>query len=237
MPQYTAKLLDGRNVTINLPFKMHINTDSELFLRAAWFWTKEPETLAWINSFGPNCLFWDIGANVGCYSLFCIAQHPRAFVTAFEPFLPNHKALVANIELNGWQRCINAPLVALSNECGMANFESKSLETGSSGGQIGRVGSFLPQSSWPVDVTTGDEWSKLNGVPDYIKIDVDGQELAILQGMEQVLADRKVEGVLVEVNNDGEAIDKLLRGHGFAPDAALMALRRRESDHNAIYRR
>ena len=37
--------------------------------RAETFKTKEPETIEWIDSFKKNSVFWDIGANVGIYSL------------------------------------------------------------------------------------------------------------------------------------------------------------------------
>jgi hypothetical protein len=119
----------------------------------------------------------------------------------------------------------------------MANFVTNNTETGSSGGQIGNVGAFLPQLSWPVEVITGDEWAERDGVPDYIKIDVDGKELQILQGMRRVLTDGKIKSVLVEVNNTAGEIDSLLTECGFEPDRALMALRQRKSDTNAIYRR
>ena len=38
--------------------------------RANTFSTKEPETLAWIDTYGSNGVFFDIGANVGLYSIY-----------------------------------------------------------------------------------------------------------------------------------------------------------------------
>ena len=34
------------------------------------FLTKEPETIDWINNFKSNSNFWDIGANIGLYSIY-----------------------------------------------------------------------------------------------------------------------------------------------------------------------
>lgn len=237
MPQYTAKMADGRKIPVNIPFKMSICTESELFLRAAWFWQKEPETLAWINSFPNNCVFWDVGANVGCYSLFCAAQKAASMVYAFEPLLSNYKALVSNIAQNGWDDRVFARAMALSDERGMATFSANNLEAGSSGGQIGNVSEFIPQIGQPVEVWTGDALCAEYGPPDYIKIDVDGQELRILHGMHEVLGRKELKSILIEINADGDEITRILSEHGFALDARLNALRARKTDLNAIWRR
>ena len=40
--------------------------------------TKEPETLEWINSFEyrENSIFWDVGANIGLYSIYNTLKNP-----------------------------------------------------------------------------------------------------------------------------------------------------------------
>jgi hypothetical protein len=53
--------------------------------RVRTFFTKEPETLRWIEDFKPGDIFWDIGAKIGCYSLHaaywkvcrCLALNPH----------------------------------------------------------------------------------------------------------------------------------------------------------------
>lgn len=57
--------------------------------RAETLLTKEPETIEWINSFGEGCVFWDIGANVGIYSMYA-ALKTKANVLAFEPAASNY---------------------------------------------------------------------------------------------------------------------------------------------------
>ena len=49
--------------------------------RAESFSEKEPETLAWIDNFDRDSVFWDIGANVGLYSI--AAPYLRTDITAF----------------------------------------------------------------------------------------------------------------------------------------------------------
>ena len=46
--------------------------------------TKEPETIAWIDGFNEGDVFYDIGANIGVYSLYA-AFKKKTQVFAFEP--------------------------------------------------------------------------------------------------------------------------------------------------------
>jgi FkbM family methyltransferase len=226
--------------TINqMPFKVTTAGLDKFYyrLRVEQFWFKEPETLSWIDDFDDICLFWDIGANIGLYSLYCAYKHPGATITAFEPFLPNYKRLKADIEANGWDNRIRAAYVAFSNETGMANFESVQQSIGSSGGQIGSVSDFIPQNTNPVQVTTGDEYLHHDGCPNYVKIDVDGKELQILQGMQQVLENKALRGVLVEQNQDRKAIQEILTRFDFVPDVAANRLKLRSDDYNTVWKR
>lgn len=47
-----------------------INWGGSTAYRGKNFYTKEPETVAWINSFNKKNTFFDIGANIGIYSLY-----------------------------------------------------------------------------------------------------------------------------------------------------------------------
>jgi hypothetical protein len=44
-----------------------------LRLRAEQLLTKEPETIAWLDGLGPDDVLWDVGANVGMFSLYAAA--------------------------------------------------------------------------------------------------------------------------------------------------------------------
>ena len=39
-------------------------------IRARTLLTKEPETILWIDDFNKDDVFWDVGANIGPYSLY-----------------------------------------------------------------------------------------------------------------------------------------------------------------------
>ena len=47
--------------------------------RAKTFSTKEPETLDWIDSFEKNSVFWDVGANIGLYSLYAAKKNHKTY--------------------------------------------------------------------------------------------------------------------------------------------------------------
>ena len=68
--------------------------------RAELIFDKEPETIEWINNFGENCTFWDIGANVGIYSIYAASEINGANVIAFEPSIENYYLLNRNISEN-----------------------------------------------------------------------------------------------------------------------------------------
>lgn len=81
--------------------------------RAATFFDKEPETLGWIQGFGPGETMLDVGANVGLYSLY--AAHRGHRVLALEPESQNFALMNENIHLNGLVSRVTAYCLALSN--------------------------------------------------------------------------------------------------------------------------
>lgn len=94
-----------------LPFDMLIESDMEKY-RAETFWTKEPETIRWINGFEKwfesaslkkivgDIWFFDIGANIGLYSLYAASKYPWLNIAAFEPHRRNYYKLCVNSLLN-----------------------------------------------------------------------------------------------------------------------------------------
>ena len=67
--------------------------------RVDTFSTKEPETLDWIDKITENSIIWDIGANVGLYSIYA-AKSKNCKVYAFEPSVFNLELLARNIYIN-----------------------------------------------------------------------------------------------------------------------------------------
>src|SRR6185503_8506931 len=60
------------------------------------------EVEAWVASFGPGDVLYDVGANTGALAIRTAAVHAwRVPVYAFEPASDTYAALVRNIDLNG----------------------------------------------------------------------------------------------------------------------------------------
>src|SRR5689334_3764195 len=96
--------------------------------RAQTLFTKEPETLEWIDGFDPDSVFWDIGANVGIYTIYAGSRKLR--VNAFEPSSANYYLLNRNIEINGFDDRVLAYCLAFSNQTGPDTFYMSNSELG-----------------------------------------------------------------------------------------------------------
>jgi FkbM family methyltransferase len=174
--------------------------------RADTFAIKEPDTLAWIDSMTACSIFWDIGANVGSYSIYA-AKVKNCDVYAFEPSVFNLEILARNIFFNKLQSKIKIIPVAVSDRLGFDKFQ---LTTTSWGGALSSFSSNIDHNGKPLqDVfeyqTLGvsiEEAVHLLKIPkpNHIKIDVDGIEHLILRGGKNIL--KTAESVLVEINDD-----------------------------------
>lgn len=190
--------------------------------RAKTFSTKEPETLEWIDSIPQGSVLWDVGANIGLYSVYA-GKRRNCRVWAFEPSVFNLELLARNIFANGLtdQVCI-VPL-ALSDQLGASQMRMTTTEWG------GALSTFGQNFGWDgeairqvfvfqtIGLSMEDAVQKMAiPKPDYIKMDVDGLEHFILKGGPAVL--RGVKGILIEVNDDfheqAEQCRKLLSESG-----------------------
>ena len=208
--------------------RLFIESDWEM-ARAQTIWTKEPETIAWIDSFNGEGLFWDIGANIGLYSLYCAKKHENMIIRAFEPMKNNFIRLWQNILLNDFIN-VTAYFTAFGFAVGTKNFSANDV-VGSSGGIIGDGG-------YPIKVISGDYLSAITlRVPNYIKIDTDNNEYDILCGMTGILKDDRLKSVLVEVNKEDRHIKEMMEYAGLYVDEKAMAKKDRGSDHNVIFTR
>lgn len=190
--------------------------------RCKTFSEKEPETLEWIDSFETGAIFWDIGANIGLYSLYA-ARHRDCQVVAFEPSIFNTELLAKNINLNMLQNKISIAPIAISNRCGMNKFIFSTTELG------GALSTFGETYGWDGNeitekfsvITAGMTLDDISTIlklsnPRYIKIDVDGIEHLVLSGGLNIL--RNVESVLIEVTlnfkEQTEGCSRILRESG-----------------------
>ncbi len=191
--------------------------------RATTFFKKEPDTLAWIDGMQPGDVLFDIGANVGLYTLYAAQRGVRVY--AFEPESQNFALLNRNIYLNGMQDRVVALNVALSDRNVIDALYLSSMDKGASLHTVHRNIDFAEQEfeagfRQGVMVATLDslvaDWHLPR--PTYIKMDVDGHESAIVRGAYATVEHPSLRGVLVELNLDvekdrGVITDLECRGH------------------------
>lgn len=136
----------------------------------------------------PGEHFWDIGANIGYFSLMAAAAlHHTGQVVAFEPGQTAYRRIQENIALNHFSN-IQAVNLAASNSAGEAKLylAREIADTGANlyQGAEGR-GEFEIIQTITLDAFLSQEHLP---PPHFIKVDVEGAELAVLQGAAQMLA-------------------------------------------------
>ena len=223
--------------------------------RATTLLIKEEGTIRWLREQAkPGRVFLDIGANVGIYSIFA-GHHLGAsgHVYSVEPHLRNAVALMDNVVANQIQHRVSVLSMALSRERSVTEFHYREWDAGSSHSQL-QNGDAITLGQTPVaielkaavsiDVLLADGTIQ---PPDFIKIDVDGIELAILEGATTFLrGNTRAGSVQVECEaSNYQEIDEFMADHGYGliDRHATMAGAKRmargatieELAHNVIY--
>jgi FkbM family methyltransferase len=185
-------------------FRMLVSNEWERF-RVETVATKEPETVDWIlENFRAGDTLFDIGANIGIYSILAAAWNPKGTVVAVEPMPANFARLCQNAVVNELQN-LRPYCVAAADRTGLGTFNFASLWEGSSMHSIGTSGATEQFGETVVfrsgiGLVTMDDLADLAGAPSLIKIDVDGGEDDVLAGAEGVLRDPTLRSALVEFN-------------------------------------
>ncbi len=199
--------------------------------RARTYATKEPETLEWIERyFQPGDVMYDIGANIGLYSLFAAKRlHGQCKVYAFEPEALNHGKLSRNIYLNGLSGVVLPCCVAVTDRLcfdifylNPQNFEKmangQGLVSGSALHSFGAAEDYNGRSFQPfhrqgtIGVSMDHLWQTWGlDFPNHVKIDVDGLEEKIIAGAAQTLEDRRLKSVLIEISASKGGLDPILQ--------------------------
>jgi FkbM family methyltransferase len=171
---------------------------------------KEPWTVRWIESrVRPGDAVYDIGANVGAYSL--IAGHhvaPAGLVVAIEPAYGTFAHLCDNVVLNELSDVVLPVPVSVGLRTGTTRLHFNSLAPGharhslSDQAPVGRQDRKVRASLRMVSMSVDDMVAAFRlPLPHHMKIDVDGTELDVLHGATGVLAAPTLRSVMIEVEN------------------------------------
>jgi FkbM family methyltransferase len=174
--------------------------------RANSLLTKEPDTIKWIDSFEKGAVFWDIGANVGVFSLYAALRNNNN-VLAFEPSANNYWILNKNIDINKLDDKVMAFCLAFNNNSCMDYFHLHNTNAGAAlhsfGVSVdGKGNLFVAKFKQGMLAMTIDDFiiNFKPPFPNYMKIDVDGLEDKIIYGSRNTLMNSDLKSLCIELN-------------------------------------
>lgn len=159
--------------------------------------------------------FWDVGANVGAFSVRVGVQTvgTQLRILAFEPVVENQQMLKRNFELNDLaEPRVRLMPFALGAESGVLSMSFSPRQPGDAHLTTGET---AVDNLRAVNVRRADQL--LDRSPEILiaKIDVEGHERQVLDGMNKILAEVRQCWLCIEDIFDREALSTQLREHGF----------------------
>ena len=190
-------------------FKINVNINTWLGKEIFYFGKFELFTYRFfLANIKPGAVFVDVGANIGFYSLMsCVLSDVNGITHCFEPTDKFYAELEENISLNKFNNLILNKTALGGRNCQVAIKVGEQSASISSDGQ----GEIVEQ------ITLDDYFDGLNQGPDLIKVDVDGNELAILLGAKKTIHASKP-FICVEISrfqNDHNEIFEFLNDSGY----------------------
>lgn len=188
-------------------------------------------------------LFFDIGANIGSYSILAAGCKGTRTV-AFEPIPSTFEWLRKNINVNNLNDIVKGCQIGIGSSKGIYHF-SKFYDT------VNHV-VINPENKESeeiieVPVENFDTMAQIEGIPNLVKIDVEGFETEVLNGMSQSLKSGNLNAIIIELNGSGGRYgfeeklihEKLLinnfRPYRYDPFARKLELIQNHGSHNTIY--
>lgn len=185
----------------------YVSNNPLLLWRAETLYTKEPETIDWIDSLPKNDVLFDIGANVGMYTIYAGVKGMKVY--SFEPESSNYGILNRNIIYNKISENVKAYCLAVGEKESIDVLKLTNTLPGSAHTTFGDNEAYK-QVVDPTVFTQGcfctsvDQLVYKYGLPfpQHIKIDVDGIESQIVKGAAKVIEDKRLKSILIELNED-----------------------------------
>jgi FkbM family methyltransferase len=169
------------------------------------------ETRFCVNLIHPGMVILDIGANIGLYTLlFAKLVGRTGSVHTFEPDIKNYRRLCANIYLNGFEDVvkINRQAVFSKTQIVKLNTFPDSVNAWHTLGNLelpdpwnaGKT--ITPTSVQEIEAVSLDDYCHNNGINhiDFLKVDVEGAELDVLQGATNLFRTGKIKCVMFEIS-------------------------------------
>ena len=163
------------------------------------------------NALRRGGLFIDVGANVGALSIYAMKSGAFSGSIAIEPDPHNFALLTRNVSLNGFEHRVQAVEAAASAASGhlllarhRKNHGAHSVESTFHT----RPAECVGVRAFTIDDLLG-EYAVVPNAVSLVKIDVEGHELAVLEGMSQLLQARVP--ILLELTAERADLERLQR--------------------------
>jgi FkbM family methyltransferase len=240
LPRPVTWLIHGLNyfvhcrVTTELVpgIKVHLDLKDDMQRSVYWmgltYEQPAPATLASLCTNGVTAFF-DIGANFGFYSYYILAYSPGISVYSFEPNPKLYAQQIATKAHNQMTHFFPANLgLGDHDEILMLHIAPANSGYSTFGDHPGLIGRANEVTS---TVVRFDDWRQrsqlpLPSTPAWVaKIDVEGYEVKVLEGMRQALESRAFHSICIEVNQfalanchtTNQAIYALMESFGYQP--------------------
>jgi FkbM family methyltransferase len=204
------------------PFQFWFDGDRNLSLAIEGAGESERQEIEFVRALlakNPPACTWDVGANIGFWTLFFAGLNPPVSeIVAFEPDATNRKLLQMNIDRNHLNN-VTVRNCGLSDHVGTATFHVDAM-TGSTGSLEAAhdfIGKHYRAQSQTVEVkisTIDNEIAQGCRPPRFVKIDVESHELSVLKGATKTLAEIRP-AMIIEVSANHDAVAEILRVHGY----------------------
>lgn len=124
----------------------------------------------------------DIGANIGVYSIMADQTIPNAEIVAFEPYPTNAYQLIKNMKLN--ETNVDIVQIAISDSEELVPVSGQKDELTTDGTvSLGGSGNIFTYSKKLPDLIKQGRWQ----IPDVVKIDVEGAEGKVIRGLSPII--------------------------------------------------
>lgn len=213
--------------------------DNSLKSRIENYINAEPKTLEWIESFEKNSIFYDVGSNIGGYSFIASFNSNVKTIYSFEPNLDNFYSQIITCRNNDIKNI--HPFNLAVNNNNTFNFfkydkgfkgKGEPIYKGSKGTFGEELKDQMMESDYSNPFKRGITWEtgiigiSLDSliyefnmpIPNYLKIDVDGNDLLVLKGAKKLLNENDLKEVYIEVDDKiypNEEIEKFMLNYNF----------------------
>ena len=171
---------------------------------------KEEEVRAYINEYVKDGdIFFDVGANIGVFTVYCACRYPKVKVYSFEPEHSNVGLLKDNVIANGLTQRVRITSVAVSDFVGLSFLNVQDTAPGAAAHTEHRSAIEKTDEGYKVVWQEGIACATLDALSEYLKaypnvlkIDTDGNEDKILKGAIRTLANPVLRSLTLEMPSE-----------------------------------